>query len=98
MLQLRCLPLAEEERNSDEHGFVLEVAGDPQRLLLTLNLCRLLMPPNTAPIHLENWRQIEALVRHLAAMYRQAHRRTPMRCTRCHGRRRRASQHQAQEP
>ena len=98
MLQLRCLPLAAEELASDEHGCVLEVAGDPQRLLLTLNLCRLLMPPNTAPIHLDNWRQLETLVRQLAAGYRQAHRRTPMRCTRCHGRRHRAAPHQVQEP
>ncbi len=87
MLQLRCLPLAEEELDSGEHKLVLEVAGDPERLLLTLNLCRLLMPSDTAPIHLENWHQLETLVRHLAAMYRQAHRRTPMRCKRCHGRR-----------
>ena len=73
MLQLRCLPLAEEELASDEHGCVLEVAADPERLLLTLNLCRLAMPANTHPLHIENWQHIEALVQRLAIIHQRIH-------------------------
>ena len=87
MLQLRCLPIIEgDDIAAERQEFRLDLAGDPARLLLTLNLCRLAMPADTHPLHIENWRQLEMLVRHLSIVYRQVGPRNRMRCKRDHGR------------
>jgi hypothetical protein len=72
MLQLRCLPVPEKDHGTNDQVFLLELAIDPARLLLTLNVCRLMMPPDTDPLHIENWGEIESLVRQLSTIYQQA--------------------------
>ncbi len=71
MLQLRCVSVTEEDLDTADQGFRLDLAVDPARLLFTLNVCRLLLPPDTAPLHLENWRELEALIRQLSSIYQQ---------------------------
>ncbi len=59
MLQLRCIPVVEEDYDTDDQGFRLQLAADPARLRFTLNVCRLLLPPDTAPpqrLSLDTWR------------------------------------------
>lgn len=68
MLQLRCLPV-DDVQDGEMQEFHLDLATDPARWLLTLNVCRLAMPDNTDPIHLANWHHIEALLEQLSAIY-----------------------------
>ncbi len=75
VLKLHCIPMREEDQGGDDHALLLDLTGDPARLLLTLNVCRLMMPPNTAAVHLTNWREIESVLRQLSRIYQQAHRR-----------------------
>ncbi len=69
MVHLRCLPL-DDVRDGTRQEFQLELADDPACWLLTLNVCRLVMPHDTDPIHLTNWQHMEALLQQLATMYR----------------------------
>ena len=69
MLHLRCLPLRQGVQDAELQEFQLDLADDPARWLLTLNVCRLTMPEGTDPIHLANWHQIETLLQQLSRMY-----------------------------
>lgn len=69
MLQLRCLPVDDGLRDGEMQEFYLDLATDPARWLLTLNVCRLAMPENTDPIHLANWHHMEALLEQLSTIY-----------------------------
>jgi len=69
MLQLRCLPVDDGMRDGEMQEFYLDLATDPARWLLTLNVCRLAMPENTDPIHLTNWHHMEALLEQLSRIY-----------------------------
>ncbi len=73
MLQLRCLPLIKEAPDGEVQEFQLDLADDPGRWLLTLNVCRLTMPDDTAPIHLANWQHIETLLQQLSTLYSHAY-------------------------
>ncbi len=78
MLQLRCILMAEEDRDTDDQAFLLDLAIDPARLLFTLNVCRLMLPPDTDPLHIENWCEIESLVRQLSIVYKRTRPRLPL--------------------
>lgn len=69
MLHLRCLPKHDDIRNAETQEFQIDLANDPARWLLTLNVCRLAMPEDTDPIHLTNWHHMEALLEQLSTIY-----------------------------
>ncbi len=77
LLKLHCTPMIEEDWGGNDHALLLDLTSDPARLLFTLHVCRLMMPPNTAAVHLTNWREIESVLRQLSTIYQQAHRRRP---------------------
>ncbi len=71
MLHLRCLAIHDDIHDAETKEFQLDLANDPARWLLTLNVCRLAMPDDTDPIHLTNWSHIEALLEQLSTIYTQ---------------------------
>ncbi len=83
MLHLRCLAIHDDMHDTETQEFQLDLADDPARWLLTLNVCRLMMPDDTDPLHLANWHEIEALLRQLSTLYAHSHlghaQRTPCR-------------------
>lgn len=71
MLRLRCRPIENDARDTEMQEFELDLADDPDRWLLTLNVSRLAMPSDTDPIHLTNWHHMEALLEQLSTIYRR---------------------------
>ena len=69
MPHLRCMVVDDEGQATHGHEVQFDLAVDPAHLLFTLNVCWLVMPSDTDPMHLENWREIEGLLHHLSALY-----------------------------